>query len=39
MNNKGVSPVGLMTHDIDETISFYTDVLGFEPIAYYVSAP
>lgn len=36
MNNKGMSHFGLMTHDIDETIAFYTEVLGFEPIAYYV---
>jgi catechol 2,3-dioxygenase-like lactoylglutathione lyase family enzyme len=32
--NKGLHHLGLATHDIDRTIAFYTEVLGFEIVRY-----
>ena len=34
--SRGMNHIGLMTHDIDKTIDFYKNVLGFEPMAYYL---
>ena len=36
VQNRGMNHIGLITHDIDKTIDFYQNVLGFEPIAYYL---
>jgi len=36
VKNSGMNHIGLMTHDIDKTIDFYQNVLGFEPMAYYL---
>ena len=36
MKSRGMNHIGLMTHDIEKTVSFYQDVLGFEPMAYYL---
>ena len=36
MRSRGMNHFGLMTHDLDRTIEFYRDVLGFDPVAFYL---